>query len=141
MVTYLAKFIPNLSQTASPLRALLKDIEWYWSQQQAKSFESSSSNFEIAKPVLISVDPSSKGMGAVLLQDEHPVAYPSKALTNSQQNYAQVEKEMLAMFFGCTSFHGYIYGLMSVTIETDHKPLEMILNKNTTPGPHPDFRK
>ena len=41
MVTYLAKFIPNLSQTASPLRALLeKDTEWYWSQQQAKSFES-----------------------------------------------------------------------------------------------------
>ena len=35
MVTYLAKFILNLSQTASPLRALLeKDIEWYWSQQQ-----------------------------------------------------------------------------------------------------------
>ena len=139
MVTYLAKFIPNLSQTASPLRALLeKDVEWHWTQQQAMSFESLKKliteapvlkYFDPTKPVKISVDSSSKGMGAVLLQDEHPVAYASKALTSSQQNYAQIEKEMLAIVFGCTRFHEYIFGLTNVDVETDHKPLEMILKK------------
>ena len=68
-------------------------------------------------------------MGAILLQDEQPVAYASKALTKSQQNYAQIEKEMLAIVFGCTRFHEYIFGLRTVEIETDHKPLEMILTK------------
>ena len=117
MVTYmyLAKFFTILLHTASPLRALLeKDVEWHWSQQQVKSFESLKGlitqapilkHFDPVKPLQISVDTSSKGMGAVLLQEEHPVAYASKALTSSQQNYPQIEKEMLAIVFGCSRFH------------------------------------
>ena len=85
--------------------------------------------FDPKKPVTVSVDASSKGMGAVLLQDKYPVAYASKAMTNSQQNYAQIEKEMLAIVFGCTRFHEFIFGMPVVYIETDHKPLEMILKK------------
>lgn len=46
-----------------------------------------------------------------------------------QQNYAQIEKEMLAIVYGCTKFHDYIFGMPSVELETDHKPLEMILKK------------
>ena len=68
-------------------------------------------------------------MGAVLLQDESPVAYASKTLTQYQRNYAQIEKEMLAIVFGCVRFHDYIYGLQSIEVETDHKPLESILKK------------
>ena len=85
--------------------------------------------FNPDKPVRISVDASSKGMGAVLLQEEHPVAYASRALTNTQRNYAQIEKEMLAIVFGCTKFHDFIFGIPNVEIETDHKPLETILKK------------
>ena len=68
-------------------------------------------------------------MRAVLMQDDQPVAYTSKALTRTQQNYAQIEKEMLATVFGCTRFHDYIYGMPRVEVETDHKPLEIILKK------------
>ena len=40
MLTYLAKFIPNLSQVASPLRTLLeKDVEWHWQSEQESSFK------------------------------------------------------------------------------------------------------
>ena len=74
-------------------------------------------------------------MGAVLLQEDHPIAYALKALTKSQQNYAQIEKEMLAIVFGCTRFHDYIFGLPDIAIETDHKPLEMILKKNLHQAP------
>ena len=71
MTNYLSKFIPNYSETLAPLRVLLEK------------------------------DTSSKGMGAVLLQDQRPIAYASKSLTATQQNYAEIEKEMLAIVFGC----------------------------------------
>ena len=139
MITYLAKFIPNLSQSAELLRTLLeKDVKWHWNEQQEHSFKTLKQltteapvlkYFDPTKAIKISVDASSKGMGAVLLQDNQPVAYASKALTKSQQNYAQIEKEMLAIVFGCTRFHEYIYGMPQVEIETDHKPLEAILKK------------
>ena len=67
--------------------------------------------------------------GAVLQQGNHPVAYTSRALTQTQQNHAQIKKEKLAVVFGCTRFHEYIYGLPNVEVETDHKPLEAILKK------------
>ena len=85
--------------------------------------------FDSKEPVTLSVDASSKGLGAVILQNDRPVAYASKALTLSQQNYAQIEKEMLAIVFGCERFHDYLYAHREVTVETDHKPLETILKK------------
>ena len=50
----------------------------------------------------LSVDASSNDVSAVILQNEHPVAYASKALTLSQQNYAQIEQEMLAIVINVT---------------------------------------
>ena len=78
--------------------------------------------FDPQKQVILSVDASSKGIGAVLFQDNQPVAYASKSLTTCQQNYAQIEKEMLAIVFGCTRFHDYIYGLPNVELKliTNH---------------------
>ena len=57
------------------------------------------------------------------------MAYASKASTESQQNYAQIEKEMLAIDLGCERFHDFLYGQNVVTVESDHKPLEAILKK------------
>ena len=71
----------------------------------------------------------------LLLQDGHPIAYASKALTDSQQHYAQIEKEMLAIVFGCTRFHKYIYGMPTIEVETDQKPLEAILKKPIQQAP------
>ena len=139
MTTYLAKFIPNYSQVAAPLRILLeKSTEWHWEREQEDSFQQLKKLitstpvlkfFDPQKPTTLSVDASSRGLGAVLLQNEGPIAYASKSLTSCQQNYAQIEKEMLAIVFGCTKFHDFLYGLPSVRVETDHKPLETILKK------------
>ena len=69
-----------------------------------------------------------KGLGAVLSQDEKPLAYASGALAPTQQRYAQIEKETLAIVYGVQKFHQYIYG-KTTDVETDHKPLQYILNK------------
>ncbi|XP_056109383.1 uncharacterized protein K02A2.6-like [Rhinichthys klamathensis goyatoka] len=138
MLQYLAKFIPNLSEVSAPLRQLLEnDVEWFWGSEQEKSFQKLKAlatngptlkYYDVNKPLTLSVDASSEGMGAVLLQDQRPVAYGSRALTDCQRRYAQIEKELLAIVYGCEKFHQYVYG-REVQVESDHKPLECIFKK------------
>ena len=80
------------------------------------------------KPVTIQCDPSGKGLGAVLLQDNKPLCFASQVLTDIETRYAPIETEKLAVVFACRKFHQYIYG-RSVVIETDHKPLQAISTK------------
>ncbi|CAC5373516.1 unnamed protein product [Mytilus coruscus] len=56
------------------------------------------------------IDASQKGLGAVILQVGKPIAYASRAMTINQQRYAQIEKETLAIVYGCEKFHQYIFG-------------------------------
>ena len=62
------------------------------------------------------------------------VAYASKSLNKTEKNYAQIEKELYAILFGCRGFHQYIYG-QRVTVESDHKPLENIATKQLGAAP------
>ena len=78
---------------------------------------------------MLQCDASQSGLGVVQLQNEQPVAYPSQALTSAETRYAQIEKELLAIVYGCDHFEPYVYSREVVHVETDHKPLEMILLK------------
>ena len=78
--------------------------------------------------MVLSVDASKSGLGAACLQDDAPVAFASRALSDAETRYAQIEKELLAAVFACRKFHDFIYG-RRVTIETDHKPLITIVKK------------
>ena len=57
-----------------------------------------------------------------------PVAYSSRAMTNTEQRYAQIEREALAVTWACERFTNYLLG-MTFEIETDHKPLVSLLGK------------
>ena len=70
----------------------------------------------------------------MLLQEERPVAYASRSLTDAESRYAQIEKELLAVQFSLEHFHQFIYG-KKVTIESDHKPLEAIVKKLLASAP------
>ena len=48
--------------------------------------------------------------------------------SKSEQNYCQLEKELLAIVFGMHDFDQYVYG-RHVWVESDHKPLEVLLKK------------
>ncbi len=76
----------------------------------------------------LQVDASQFGLGATLMQTGKPVAYASKSLTSSEIQYAQIEKEVFAILFGCKRFHQYVYG-RHVLVESDHKPLMFIARK------------
>ena len=64
----------------------------------------------------VSVDASPVGLGAILAQREDDstepriVAYASRALTPVERRYSQIEREALAIVWGCERFHLYLYG-------------------------------
>lgn len=139
MVNFLSKFIPNISMLTAPLRELLKDkVLFHWSEEHDKAFEKIKhllcsapvlKIFDSNKIIVIQCDSSKDGLGACLLQDNHPVSFVSRSLTETEQNYAQIEKEMLAITFAVKKYHNYIYGRKFI-IHTDHKPLTSIVNKS-----------
>lgn len=138
MVTYISKFVQNLSNKTANLRELLKkDNQWQWLQQHQNEFDNIKllltttpilKYYDESKDVVLSVDSSKDGLGAVLLQNNFPIAYASKSLNNTQKGYAQIEKEMLAITYGCQRFHQYLFGKKFI-VESDHKPLESIFVK------------
>ncbi|KAL6471840.1 hypothetical protein MHYP_G00204900 [Metynnis hypsauchen] len=141
-----ARFAPRLSETTAPLRQLLKESsEFVWDSnhdiafQQVKDLLTQEPGpvltyFDPTKDVKLQVDASKCGLGAVLLQEEKPVGYASKALNETEGNYAQIEKELYAVLFGCKRFHQYLYG-RQVVVESDHKPLESIMRKPLAVAP------
>ncbi|KAF7644963.1 hypothetical protein LDENG_00213030 [Lucifuga dentata] len=110
-INYLSKFMPWLSEVCEPLRRLLdKDVTWHWLPKQEAAVEEIKQfvtavpvlkYYDVSKPVTIQSDASQKGLGCCLLQDGQPVAYASRALTQAEQNYAQIEKECLSIVFAC----------------------------------------
>jgi len=132
------KFIPRLSELNAPLRELKKKEAWNWGKKENEALQAIKQAltstpvlkyFDVSQPVTLSVDAAVKGLGAAVVQKGYVVAYASRALTTTEQKYAQIEKEMLAVVFGYTKFHKLIYGKDDVTIESDHKPLETLLKK------------
>ena len=84
--------------------------------------------------MILQCDASLKGLGTCILQDNKPIAFTSKSLTDTETRYANIEWELLAIVFGCKKFHTYLYS-RSFVVESDHKPLEMICLKNLISAP------
>ena len=145
MVNYLQKFAPNLSEATAPMRELLKEEnQFLWDEKvQGRSFKQVK-QLIVESPVLNYFDPkadtelqcdtSDKGLGACFMQDGQPVGYASRAMMSAEINYAQIEKELLAIVFGLEQFEQYVQG-RPVKIETDHKTLESIFKKSLISAP------
>ena len=142
LVNYYAKFLPNLSNTLTPLYALLqKQVEWRWGKAQEEAFNSAKqllsslrvlAHFNPAKELLLACDASPYGVGAVLSQvlddgSDRPVAFASRSLTPAEKRYSQLDKEGLAIIFGVKRFHQYLLG-RHFTILSDHKPLQHLFD-------------
>lgn len=78
-------FIPDVSEVTEPLRYLMKDeSEWDWGEDQKAAMskikelltsEPLLKYFDVNQDTTLEVDASQSGLGAVLLQKGHPVAY------------------------------------------------------------------
>ena len=114
MANQLGKFTPKFAQIMQPLCELLtKSCNWSWGPLQSKAFDlvkelskpTTLALYDPAASTKISADASAYGLGAVLLQkiDSHwkPVAYASRAMSETECCYAQIEKEALAATWAC----------------------------------------
>ena len=131
-----------MSTVTHPIRELLNtDISFIWSKPQEETFnkikailstEPVLAYYDVKKPVTISCDALQSGLGALLMQDDKPVTYASRALTDQKCTCKQ--KELLAVVFNFNRFHQYVYG-KEMKVESDHKPLESITKKSLSVAP------
>ena len=81
------------------------------------------------KPTILQTNASCKGLGAGLLQNEKPICFTSKALTEKQKGYVAIELKSLAVVWMMKKFHHFLYG-NELILKTDQKSLEAILSKS-----------
>ncbi|UYV72010.1 K02A2.6-like [Cordylochernes scorpioides] len=86
--------------------------------------------YDTTLPLFLATDASQIGIGAVLSHviggQVRPIMFASRTLSGAERNYSQIEREALAIIYGVTKFHQFIYG-RRFTLITDQKPLVSIL--------------
>jgi hypothetical protein len=124
------KFISHYSEVATPLTNLTKKSHvWAWTGKCQDAFEKLKHLLTEApllrtpdesKAYRVVTDASDIGLGGVLLQEGHPIAYESRKLKSAEQNYTTTEWEMLAVVHALRVWRCYLEGVY-FEVETDHK--------------------
>ncbi|XP_015969943.1 uncharacterized protein LOC107493360 [Arachis duranensis] len=131
---YYRRFIKGYASLASPLTDLLKRDAFQWSSVAAHAFESLKNaitsepvlalpNFD--QPFIVETDASSTGIGAVLLQDKHPIAFFSKKLSTNKQHQSAYAREFYAVTEAVAKFRHYLLGKKFI-IRTDQQSLKTL---------------
>ena len=141
LASYYRRYVQKFADVAAPLHSLTqKGISFEWTSvhdihDKAFSFlKSKLTQSPIlaypdfapsSPPFVLQTDASAVGLGAVLEQGGHVIAYASWTLTKSESNYSVIQRECLAAVFGMKQFRHYLLG-HSFTLMTDHVPLQWL---------------
>ena len=113
-------------------------VKLAWESEQQKVFEAIKqvimtlpvlAYFNKTKKHTIQCNASKKGLGAVLLQESKPVMYVSRALTETEQRYSNIERELLAIVFALERLNHYTFG-RTIAVQSDHQPSQSIWKKS-----------
>ncbi|CAG8776222.1 11018_t:CDS:2, partial [Cetraspora pellucida] len=123
LASYYRRFIRGFTTIAQPLHKLLeKNVPYEWAKEQQYAFETLKRHLMMA-PILrypefkerfyLHTDALSTGLGAILAQKdkdnkEYVIAYASRELTRTEQNYLASELECLAVLWAVERFHYYL---------------------------------
>ena len=120
LINYLNHFNPRLAEVSNPLREICRqNVEFQLIRACEIAFqcckEKSSKNITLPyynpkSLTILQTDGLERGPGAVLLQNSTPVMFASRALTGSEKNYQNLERECLATIWGMEKFHYFLYG-------------------------------
>lgn len=141
---YYRRFIRDFARITKPLTAQLRKGEQIeHTPLFVKTFESckvilTQSDIlqypDFNQPFILTTDASNFAIGAVLSQGiigkDKPVAFASRTLSKSEENYSAIEKELLAIVWAAKYFRPYLFG-QKFTLYTDHQPLTYALNLKT----------
>lgn len=142
---YYRKFVAHYGIIAKPLSDMLKTNNFVWSPASEAAFATLKNALttapilalpDFSHPFVIETDASGTGIGAILQQHRHPIAYLSKSLSPKNQALSVYEKEMMAILYAVDKWRHYVLGQV-FTILTDHKTLKHMLDQRiTTPAQH-----
>ncbi|GKA62965.1 ty3-gypsy retrotransposon protein [Tanacetum coccineum] len=137
---YYRRFIKDYASISKPLTSLLKKNSFAWNSSAHASFEALKVAMSQApvlalpdfnKPFTVETDASGMGIGAVLQQGGHPIAYLSKSLSPKHQALSTYEKEFYAVLMALEKWRGYLLD-RHFKIKTDHFSLKYLLDQRLT---------
>jgi hypothetical protein len=145
---YYRKFIKGYAQITAPMEKLLrKDTKFQWNEDCQHGLDTLKEKM-VTAPILVfpdwektfhvHVDASAIALGAILAQPgagdlDHPIAFASRKLSESEQNYNTTEREGLAMVYALQKFRHYLLG-KHFKMFTDHSTLKYLVNKPVLGG-------
>ncbi|GJT57821.1 ty3-gypsy retrotransposon protein [Tanacetum coccineum] len=137
---YYRRFVRNYGVIARPLTVLTKKDGFIWSKEALLAFNTLKQTLltalvlrlpDFSKTFVVECDASSEGVGAILSQDEHPVAYFSKGLSLSNRVKSAYDRELLALVLAVQKWNHYLLGRHFI-VRTDHYTLKFLLEQCIT---------
>ena len=143
---YYRRFVKGYGEIAAPLTRLLQKNSFAWDEQATEAFEKlkmamttipvlALPNWDL--PFLIKTDASGTGLGAVLSQNGHPIAFFSQKLSTRAQAKSIYERELMAVVLSVQKWRHYLLG-RKFTIISDQKALKFLLEQREV---QPQFQK
>nr|KYP37665.1 Transposon Ty3-I Gag-Pol polyprotein [Cajanus cajan] len=134
---YYRRFIKGYASIAAPLTNLLKKANFHWDSQATLAFDNLKKALteapvlallDFSKPFILETDASGIGIGAVLSQSQHPLAFFSKKLSPQMQKQSAYTREFHAITTAIAKFRHYLIGHKFV-IRTDQKSLKCLMEQ------------
>ena len=131
MLAPLTNLVGECGYSKSDKKLGKKKVPWHWDEEHQKAFDDVKAAIakdvalaypDFSKEFEIYTDGSSSQIGAVITQDNRPLAFWSRKLTKTQKKYSVTEIELLAIVEVLKEFKGMLWG-QRVKVYTDHKNL------------------
>lgn len=141
LLGYYRKFIKDFAKITKPLTSCLKkDAKIEHTPKFIQCFDYCKTILtnepllqypDFTQEFNLTTDASNYAIGAILSQGpigkDKPIAYASRTLNDSEQNYSTIEKEMLAIVWATQYFRPYLFG-RKFKILSDHRPLQWLFS-------------
>ena len=137
LCSYYRRFVKGFSQLGAPLTDLTKKGAFCWTAEAQRAFDKLKEVMsscpvlalpDFTQPFILECDASGEGIGAVLMQNRHPIAFESRKLRGAERLYSIYDKEMLAIMHALVKFRQYLVGGKFV-VRTDHNSLRYLLEQ------------
>lgn len=136
---YYRRFVRNYGIIARPLTDLTKKNAFKWSSVAQKAFERLKLAL-ISAPILglpdfdsdftVECDASMEGISAILLQQDHPLAFYSKGFSFSNRYKSAYDRELLALVLALQKWRHYLLGRHFI-VRTDHYSLKHLMDQGS----------
>jgi hypothetical protein len=131
MLAPLSDLVGECGETKTTRKNKVKKKPWHWDSIHQIAFDNVKTTIakevvlaypDFTKPFDIYTDASTKQLGAVITQDNRPIAFFSRKLSGAQSKYTVTELELLAIVETLKEFNGMLWG-QRINVYTDHKNL------------------